>query len=105
MLIDLWSYARHKPVVNQVELHPYFVQKDFAAVHKKLGVILTAYAPLGANGFPYKSKDLKQLNLMEEPVIQELADKYSKKAGQIILNWHLHRGHMVIPKTTKTERL
>lgn len=38
MLIDLWSYARYKPVVNQVELHPYFVQKDYVAFHKKLGV-------------------------------------------------------------------
>ena len=33
MLIDLWSYARIKPVMNQVELHPYLVQKDFAAFH------------------------------------------------------------------------
>ena len=38
MLVDLWSYARHRPVVNQVELHPYLVQKDFVAFHKKLGV-------------------------------------------------------------------
>jgi diketogulonate reductase-like aldo/keto reductase len=34
-----------------------------------------------------------------------LAEKYGKKAGQIILNWHLHRGHVIIPKTTKVERL
>ena len=38
MLIDLWSYARIKPVVNQVELHPYLVQKDFVTFNQKLGV-------------------------------------------------------------------
>jgi 2,5-diketo-D-gluconate reductase A len=52
-----------------------------------------------------RSDDLKKLSLFEEPVITSLATKYGKKTGQIILNWHLHRGHIIIPKTTKVERL
>ena len=51
MLIDLWSYARIKPVINQVELHPYLVQKDFVAFNQKLGVVVQAYAPLGNNSW------------------------------------------------------
>jgi aldehyde reductase len=49
---------------------------------------------------------VKALNLFEEPVIKQLATKYGKTAGQIVLNWHVkHRNHIIIPKTTKVERL
>ena len=105
MLVDLWSYARVKPVINQVELHPYFVQKDYVAFHKKLGILVQAYAPLGSSAWGLKAEELKKLNLFEEPVIKSLATKYGKSASQIILNWHLYRGHVIIPKTTKVERL
>lgn len=104
-LVDLWSYARIKPVLNQIELHPYLVQKDLVAFHKKLNVYVQAYAPLGSSAFGMRAEELKSLNLFEEPVIKELAAKYGKKVGQILLNWHLHRGHVIIPKTTKVERL
>ena len=56
MLIDLLAYAKVKPVTNQVELHPYLVQKDFVEFHKKLGVTVTAYAPLGANAWPLREE-------------------------------------------------
>jgi diketogulonate reductase-like aldo/keto reductase len=51
MLLDLWSYAKIKPVVNQVELHPYLSQKDFVGFCKKMGVQVTGYSPIGASGF------------------------------------------------------
>lgn len=105
MLIDLWSYARIKPVINQVELHPYFVQKDYVAFHKKLNVVVQAYAPLGSSAWTLKADELKALNLLEEPVLKALAAKYGKSVGQIVLNWHLWRGHQIIPKTTKVARL
>ena len=107
LFIDLWSYAKIKPVMNQIELHPYLPQ--FALVdflQKKLGVHVTAYSPIGASGFEYKSAALKSLNLFTEPQIVLLAEKYGKSPAQIVLNWHVqHRGHVVIPKTTKVERL
>lgn len=105
MLLDLLAYARHKPVLNQIELHPYFPQEDLVAFHNKLGVKVQAYAPLGSNHWSLRSDDLKPLNLFEDKTILDLAAKYGKKAGQIILNWHLSRGHIIIPKTTKVERL
>ena len=64
-----------------------------------------AYAPLCSKHKSNKPEDLKELDVLEEPVIQELAKAYSKTPGQIVLNWHLHLGHVVIPKTTKKERL
>ena len=93
ILVDMWTYARIKPVINQIELHPYFVQKDSVAFHKKLGVIVQAYAPLGSSAWTLRAEELKKLNLLEEPTIVALAAKYGKSAGQITLNWHLWRGH------------
>ncbi|TNV77145.1 hypothetical protein FGO68_gene4147 [Halteria grandinella] len=105
ILVDIWSYARIKPVVNQVELHPYFVQKDSVEFHKKLGVVVQAYAPLGSSTWSLRPDKLKDLNLLAEPVLVALAAKYGKSVGQIVLNWHLWRGHQVIPKTAKVARL
>ena len=104
-LLDIWALARIKPVINQVECHPYNVLKEFEAFHRKLGVKLEAYSPMGAPGFTQKEPELMALNLFQEKVITELAGKYGKTSAQIILNWHLHLGHIIIPKTTKKERL
>jgi len=81
MLVDLWSYARIKPVMNQIELHPYNVQNDLVAFHKRLGVHVTAYAPLGSSGWGIKEEKLKSLNLLEEPVVKEIAAKHGKSVG------------------------
>ncbi len=105
MLIDILSYARHKPVTNQIELHPYFVQREQVDFQRKLGVEVVAYAPLGAFSWPYKREEHKSLNILKDQLILDLAAKYNKPVGQIILNWHLHRGHIIIPKTCKVERL
>ena len=107
LVVDLWSYARIKPVMNQIELHPYLPQQALVNfIRDKLGVHVTAYSPIGSTGFNWKSDSLKTLNLLQEPIIVELATKYSKSPAQIALNWHIvHRKHVVIPKTTKAERL
>ena len=105
MLMDLLSYAKHKPVTNQVELHPYLKQGPFVEFHKKLDITVTAYAPLGASAWQLKDEKLNDLNLFEELVIKELAAKHEKTPAQIILNWHLHRGHIIIPKTITLKRL
>jgi len=81
MLIDLWSYARIKPVANQIELHPYFVQKELVNFHEKLGVKVIAYAPLGSSAWSLRDEKLKDINLLEEPVIKDLATKYARKVG------------------------
>lgn len=105
VILDLWSYARIKPVANQIELHPYFVQNELVAFFEKLGIKLIAYAPLSASAWSLRDEKLKDINLLEEPVIKSIAEKHGKKPGQVILNWHLKRGHVIIPKTTKVERL
>jgi diketogulonate reductase-like aldo/keto reductase len=70
-----------------------------------LGVEVIAYAPLGALTFSLKRPEHKDLNILKEPLIQELAKKYNRPLGQIVLNWHLSRKHLVIPKTSNVNRL
>ena len=106
MLLDLFTYARIKPAMNQIELHPYLSQSDAVAFNKKLGVAVTGYSPLGASGFAHKAAGLKELNLHKEELLVAIGAKYGKSPAQVALNWHVkHRGHIVIPKTAKVERL
>ena len=99
VILDLMSYARIKPVVNQIELHPYLVQNDLVAFFEKLGIKLMAYSPFSAPNWPYRDERLKDINLLADPVITSIATKHGKTPAQVILNWHLKRGHLMIPRT------
>jgi len=99
LLLDLLSYAEIKPVCNQVELHPYLTQEDLVKFCFKYDIMVTAYSPLcrGTNNF---EKDIQK-----EPLLIELAQKYGKTVAQVVLNWHLSRGYVIIPKTSTPSRL
>jgi diketogulonate reductase-like aldo/keto reductase len=86
-------------------MHPYFVRQPFVDFHKKFNVSITAYAPIGSPGINFRPDSVKTLDLFVEPIIKELAEKYSKSPAQVILAWHVSRGIIIIPKTTKEERL
>lgn len=83
------------PAVNQVEFNPYFQQKELRDLLAKDQVIIEAWAPLGQGNKA----------LFEEPVITELASKYGKDAGQIILRFEIQEGLVVLPKTTNPNRM
>lgn len=83
------------PVINQVELHPYFNQAKQRAFDQDHHILTQAWSPLGRAA---------QNNVMHDPVIQALAKKYQKNAGQIILRWQLQMGVLPIPKSTHIER-
>jgi len=103
LLVDLLSYAEIKPAMNQVEVHPYLSQIDLIGFCKKNNIEITAYCPLGGNvpGNP----EFSAKTLLEEPVIKEIAQKHNKTPGQVIINWHLSRGYVVIPKTSTESRI
>lgn len=92
-LQDLLQEAEIKPMVNQIEYHPYLTQKELQAYCIEQGIQLEAWSPLMAG------------ELMEQPVLQELADKYNKTVAQIILRWDLQTGVVTIPKSTNEQRL
>ena len=84
-----------KPMVNQVELHPYFTQENALETMKYYEVQSEAWAPLG--GGRYKPFD--------DPVLQKIAAAHGKTVGQVILRWNVQRGVVVIPKSTHKERI
>ena len=94
-LVDLASFARIKPMVNQVETHPYNQQLQAHGIMKKYGVQHEAWAPFGEG----------RGGLFEDETLKALGAKYGKSPAQIILRWHIQRGIVVIPKSTHYERM
>ncbi|RIW38796.1 aldo/keto reductase [Bacillus salacetis] len=82
-----------KPMVNQVELHPRLTQKTLLAFCEKNNIQLEAWSPL------------MQGEILGHPVLQEIGEKYTKTAAQVILRWHLQNQIVVIPKSTKEKRI
>jgi methylglyoxal/glyoxal reductase len=92
-LEDLMSTAEIKPMVNQVEFHPHLTQKELLAFCEKEGIQLEAWSPL------------KQGQLLNEPVLEDIAHKYNKSVAQVILRWDLQHGVVTIPKSIKEHRI
>ncbi|MBQ6100065.1 aldo/keto reductase [Methanobrevibacter sp.] len=83
------------PSVNQVEFNPYFQQKEIREIMAKDDVKLESWGPLGQGSH----------DLLTNPVIVDIADKYGKNAGQVILRFENQEGIIVFPKSTKDERI
>lgn len=94
-LVDIASFARIKPMVNQIETHPLNQQIEAHEWLKKYGVIHEAWAPFGEG----------RGNMFTNPVLQEIGKKYDKTVAQVILRWQLQRGIVIIPKSTHKERM
>lgn len=94
-LVDIASFARIRPMVNQVEIHPYHQQAEAKAWMEKYGVQPEAWAPFGEG----------RGGLFDDPVLAAIARQYGKTPAQVILRWHLQRGVVIIPKSTHIERM
>ena len=92
---DLYSKAKIKPVLNQIELHPYFQQKNIRKKMDECNCKTEGWAPLGH----------ASTNLFNEEVIKKLSEKYKKTTAQIVLRWHIQSGFITIPKSCKPERI
>ncbi|WP_282937345.1 aldo/keto reductase [Paenibacillus sp. RC67] len=92
-LEDLMKDAEVKPAVNQVEFHPRLTQQPLRDFCREQGIQFEAWSPL------------MQGQLLDNPVLQELAAKYGKSVAQIILRWDLQHGVITIPKSTKENRI
>lgn len=97
--------ASIKPVMNQIELHPYLQQPAMLEYCRKNDVLLTAYSPLGSGDRPARLKKSDEPILLHDPVITGIARKHGVGAGEILIAWALARGTVVIPKSTNPERL
>ena len=95
ILTNFCEVVKVKPVVNQVELHPYYTQEKALETMKYYDVIPEAWAPLGGGRY----------NPFEDEMLKGIAAKYNKSVGQVILRWNVQRGVVVIPKSTHVERI
>lgn len=104
VLLDISTYARIMPAVNEIELHPYFQQKELRKVCAFLGIRVIAFNSLLRNCKVYDLID-KRFDLFEEKLVKDLAGKYGKTVGQVLLCWAISQGVCVIPNTSNKERL
>lgn len=94
-LLDLRKNVRIRPMINQIEHHPHDQRDEELALMKKMGVQPEAWAPF--------AEGLK--GMFSESLILELAQKYHKTPGQILLRWNIENGCVVIPKTVHESRM
>lgn len=87
------SATGETPVLNQIELHPHFQQKELRTYHEKHGIFTECWSPLG------------QGKILDDPSIKSIAAKHNKSAAQVILQWHLQNNFIVIPKSVTPARI
>jgi alcohol dehydrogenase (NADP+) len=91
--------------MNQIELHPYLQQKEMIEFGKAHDMLITAYSPLGSSDRPEMMKSDDEPALLDNEVIQNIADKHSATPAQILIKWAVKRDTLVIPKSTNPGRI
>lgn len=94
-LVDIASFARIRPMVNQVETHPHNQQTEAKKWMDKYDVQIEAWAPFGEG----------RGGLFENETLKAIGAKHGKSTAQVMLRWHIQRGVVVIPKSTHYERM
>jgi len=94
-LREMKEYCKMLPHVNQVEYHPYLFQKDLRDFCKAEGIQLEPYSSLGSG----------DQQLIAESAVVEAAKAHNRTPGQILLRWALQQDLVVIPKSTRAERI
>jgi 2,5-diketo-D-gluconate reductase A len=81
------------PAVNQIELHPYFQNRDVAASNREQGIATEAWAPIA------------QGKVLDDATLAGIAERHGRTIAQIVLRWHIQRGNIVFPKSVTPERI
>ncbi len=100
LLHELMTRSRIPPAVNQVEAHPYLQQTRLLQYCKARGVHFQAYAPLGTPGY----KEEGEPRLLDDPVLQKIADKHNISVAMICIAWAVQRGTSIVAKSDNAER-
>ena len=101
-LTTLLDKASAVPAVNQIEVHPYFQQREVQALGAERGILTQAWSPIGGITF---YREGEHTSTLADPTIVAIAEAHSKSPAQVMLRWHLQQGRSVIPKSTKAHRI
>jgi diketogulonate reductase-like aldo/keto reductase len=102
-LTMLLEKANVIPAVNQIELHPYFQQREVQALHAEHGILTQAWSPIG--GITFYREGGAHTSTLQDAVILGIAQAHAKSPAQVMLRWHLQQGRSAIPKSTKPHRI
>lgn len=95
ILVDLCETFEIKPMINQVEMHPFFQQQLNIDTMNEYGVVPEAWAPFNEGLHDF----------FTNPILKEIGEKYGKTAAQVALRWNIQRGVVVIPKSVHADRI
>ena len=92
---EILAVAEVKPVFNQIELHPYLAQGEVSAASRERGLQIESWGPLGQG----------RNGVRDDPAIKAIAASRGRSVAQVILRWHIQRGNIVIPGSSKPEHI
>jgi diketogulonate reductase-like aldo/keto reductase len=101
-LTRLLQTASVVPAVNQIEVHPYFQQRDVQTLDAEHGILTQAWSPIGGITF---YRDGQHTSTLQDPTIGKIAEAHRKSPAQVMLRWGVQQGRSVIPKSTKPARI
>jgi len=93
--VDLYMNVKVKPMINQIEIHPFYRQDETVEVLRQYDCFVQAWGPLNEG----------QRDIFKNEILKNIARKHDKTISQIILRWHLQRGIITIPKTIHLDRM
>jgi diketogulonate reductase-like aldo/keto reductase len=98
-LVEMKTYAKHMPAVNQFELHPAYVPEATISFCEAQGIFVQAYSSLG------EGKLLASDFLERHPRFTEIAKGHNVSVARVLLKWALQHNWGVIPKSVRRERI
>ena len=81
------------PAVNQIEVHPYLTNEDVRAYGREHGIVTEAWSPIAQGA------------VLDDAVLQEIADRIDRTVAQATLRWHIQQGHVIFPKSVTRARI
>jgi diketogulonate reductase-like aldo/keto reductase len=105
MLREVLSYARIKPAVLQVEMHPYLCQENLLRFCQEQDVAVTAFSPFGADSYLSLGMAEASERILAHPVLERIAAAHGKSTAHVALRWAMQRGTIPIPKTQSPDHL
>lgn len=101
VLTELLAKTEIVPAVNQIEVHPYFQQRELQALHAEHGILTQAWSPIGGVTIYGDGQN----STLDNETIGQIAKSHGRSPAQVMVRWHLQQGRSAIPKSVKPARI